>query len=917
MTAKLILGPMDKGLKQNPLAFYIDDDAFPQLINAYTWRGRVKRKRGTSLLGRLNRTITSAASTPVMTLNGSGDGSANLVSVFSLESNSSIEAGSIALTDGTNTYTDASGVITGAPGGSGTINYATGAISITGGAIGAGVTGTFDYNPNLPVMGLESLNIDATPFPGTLAFDTTYSYNINTAAPYNIYDVSFYKNPASDPSIGYVAKSAQTPVTWNGENYQQFWTVNYQGALWASNGIDEPFTGSNNGMQFKDISGVAITTAGNGTTIPAVATLTIVAHGLVQGDFIFINEVSGITGINFQTGYVTSADPQAANTVSVTFPTAILAGAYTSGGIAQYLTNTADDTVDPIRWYDGDPTINSGVNGWVNFSPPLFSGDTTYQIADLPLAQYYLVGAKLVINFRDRLLFLGPVVQTSSGDPIYAPSTVIYSQTGTPYYNSTFNGNIVAVTTQQFTVLAPDNQTAVPFAWFEDVNGLGGAISTGYASAISSVNSNEDILLIGLTNRQLKLISTGVENDPFTFYLTNQELGTGSAFSVINMDRGVISTGQHGIIITDQDNATRIDQDIPDQIFQFRLTDNGLERVTAQRDFVNEWIYFSYPDNEFQSEYPNKTLQYNYRDNSWAEFHESYTTYGQFRKFTGYTWASIGSIYPTWSSWNDPWNAGSSTLLQPEVIAGNSQGFVLVRGEGTYEATSLFIQDLVGNVVTSPGHSLQSGDYITISGCLGTVGAEVNGNIYAVDYVDDDSFELDPPITGGTYTGNGVITRMYVPFIQSKQFNPSWNDARKTRIGVQRYLLTKTSIAQVTLYIYLSQDLFDVYNKGPIIPDPESINNGLVYSTILYTCPESTNLGLTPANTNLQMVTANSPSQQQQIWHRINTSLIGDTVQFAITLDDLQMRDEDFTYQFAEIELHGAIIDLSPSQQLA
>ena len=91
---------------------------------------------------------------------------------------------------------------------------------------------------------------------------------------------------------------------------------------------------------------------------------------------------------------------------------------------------------------------------------------------------------------------------------------------------------------------------------------------------------------------------------------------------------------------------------------------------------------------------------------------------------------------------------------------------------------------------------------------------------------------------------------------------------------------------------------------------------------MLYTCPESTNLGLTPANTNLlqlnQIGSAGTTSNsQQQIWHRMNTSLIGDTVQFGFTLNETQMFDPNLYFQTAEIEFHGAILDLSPSSLLA
>jgi hypothetical protein len=370
--------------------------------------------------------------------------------------------------------------------------------------------------------------------------------------------------------------------------------------------------------------------------------------------------------------------------------------------------------------------------------------------------------------------------------------------------------------------------------------------------------------------------------------------------------------GGRGITITSQVSSQRIDLDIPDQIFQLTLNANGPQRVCAQRDFINEWIYFTYVDNEIATIYPNQTLQYNYRDGSWAIFNENYTTYGLFRKSTGQTWQTLPEEL-TWDSWNTPWNAGDSTLLQPEVIAGNQQGFVMVRDQDTNEGNSLYIQSFSGSLVTSPSHSLNNGDYIVISGCLGTIGDIVNGNIYSVSAVTANTFLLNPTIGTGTYLGGGEIKRMYIPFIQTKQFPMAWDMGRKTRLGVQQYLLTTTLKGQVELQIYLSQANQQPYNFGPIVPSDNSANNALVYSDTLFTCPESTNIGLTPANTNLQMPTA---AAQSQTWHRMNTSLIGDTVQVAFTMSDEQMRDPDFNNQFAEIELHAMVLTVSPSQLL-
>ena len=430
---------------------------------------------------------------------------------------------------------------------------------------------------------------------------------------------------------------------------------------------------------------------------------------------------------------------------------------------------------------------------------------------------------------------------------------------------------------------------------------------------------------MGFSNRQARLVYSGNDIVPFLFYVINSELGSGSTFSLINMDRGVLTIGDHGIIETAQTGASRIDLDIPDQLFQFSLINNGAQRITAQQDFINEWVYFTYriDEEEIKYRFPNQTLQYNYRDGTWAIFNESYTTYGQFRKATGYTWGTVGMTYKTWGAWTTPWSSGASNLMQPKVIAGNQQGFVLERDDGTGEGNSLTIQSFNVNQITSPNHGLNENDYVVISGCLGTVGALVNGNIYSVFNVSANTFMINPSIGAGTYFGGGLIQRMYVPLVQTRQFPPAWGMSRKTRIGVQQYLLSSTDKGQITLLIFLSQNPTGVSaaasNEGKIVPVAGSVNNALIYSTVLYTCAESANIGLTPANSNLQMYVdpSDGSTQQQQIWHRVNTSLIGDTVQLGFTMSDDQMRDPGFNNQFEEIELHSFIIDVTPSSVLA
>ena len=1003
MGEKIVVGPINKGLRTDRTPFVIDNDSFPTLINAYQWRGRVKRKRGTVAVNRLQRFFnsqkTSYSETGSITLDASGNG--NLLTGFTnnsypqltLEGNGEIIPGTVIIVDTGSAATFTDPAMDGTLSPSGSINYSTGQITIAAEA-GDTVKAVFSYYPCLPVMGLEDLNLTATQFPGNIAFDTTYAYNVLGSAPYTIYDVSFYKNPATATYTSYTAKTNPTPVRWHGKNYQQFWATNYEGALWATNGIAVPFVGTNIGMQFIPAASIGFVSQ-TATTI----VVTIASNPLVIGDFVFLNEWTANTAanaqtVNFQTGYVSTivgAD------ITLKFPNAAIAMDTYTPGIIQCLTTTVSTNKDCMRWYDGDPTNGNttspaltGTSGWVNFCPPVNLAPYDFNPDNLPPAQYYLVSARIVLQFKDRLLFFGPIIQTSSTGPFYLQDAVIYSQNGSPYYTASFSGANNAITsaaTQYTPILTPTNQSAQPNAYFYDVQGYGGYISAGYEAPILTVAPNQDVLIVGFATRKAKLVYSGNDIVPFNFFIINSELGDASTFSTIILDRGVFAVGNRGITITNQVQCERFDEEIPDQVFEIDLFNNGAQRTTATRDFINEWVYFTYTsnsntnDNTEVSIFPNQTLLYNYRDSSWAIFNECYTTYGQYRRQTGQTWATIGTEFETWAVWDQPWNAGETTLLQQQVIAGNQQGFVVIKGVGTEEVSSVYISnisfpvtitgataanpavltvansynvgevilitgvvgmtELNGNTYTitaatpttitinvdssgftayisggiattpgtiySPNHCLQNNDYIIINGCLGTIGTSVNGNVFSVFNVSQNYFSIYSPTitpTSGTYLGSGTVTRMYVPLIQTKQFPVAWEFSRKTRLGPQAYLFTFTENGQVELQIYLSQDAANAYNAGTIVPDPNSPNNALLYSDILFT---------SPIPNNLQTPTA---STQSQIWQRMNTSLIGDTVQIGITLNDAQMRDPNKILQFAEIELHSLVLDCSPSQML-
>jgi hypothetical protein len=265
----------------------------------------------------------------------------------------------------------------------------------------------------------------------------------------------------------------------------------------------------------------------------------------------------------------------------------------------------------------------------------------------------------------------------------------------------------------------------------------------------------------------------------------------------------------------------------------------------------------------------------------------------------------------SWNLWREPWNSGSNSPQFPSIIAGNPQGYVLIKDDGLGEAFSgtidtISLSGINNTQITSINHCVAEGDYLYFSNILGPI--TLNKQIAVViDTIDANNFVVDLPFDSTPYLGLGNYSRLSQPTLQTKQFPVYWDIGRKVRICAQKYLLDTTTAQQCTLNIYLSQNGNDAWND----PFNAGITNGLEYSRVLYTCPESINLGLTPANVNLQMPNA---IKQEQIWHRINTSLIGDSVQLGITLNDTQMRD--LQNATAEITLHGIQLTVQPSQIL-
>jgi len=849
---RLVLSDFSTGFETRLPAFKIDNEAFPYIVNAYPWRGRVKRKRGTDLLARLQRDFVdiSAGST-----DANGDISFNLKTIITpnLESDSDIAPSSItvvvngAAPPPIETFTEPAtpdGTLVGDQGNFGTINYTTGAITITGSNPSETVTVSFGYYPSLPALGLntydEEVLSDDINFPTPVYFDQTYAYSYSDATG-QFFDVSFYKNSVTE-----------NRVTWTGAIYQQFWGINYKNALWVTNG--KP------GFHYEDIVSIGDQSS---TTI----TVRLTTNDLELGDVCFFNEVQGTTTeINLQTGTVTTKPAGAPFDYVFTFSNTITVNTITPAtGICQYLTHTLSGGGDGIRWYDGFNSP-SHTKGFVNFSPPLESGN----------APPYLMGAKMIRVFKNRLIFFGTYEGRPGGTPVFYPDRVRASQNefnGPPYYSEIF----------------PDNQSFDAEAYMDNIGGKGYFTEAGTSENIISSTFAFDVVIVGFSSSWRQLIYTQNEEDPFVFHTIDIEFGNESRFASITLKDGIVAPGDKGYVAATPSEVERIDLKIPDEIYQIDNANNGNEKVTAIRDHQNEWIFFTYPTpitylDMSENRFNNRTLLFNYTEGNYATLEESYTAYGIFRENQPYTWEDN-----PWGSWdtsgNATWESGFNLARFPNIACGNQQGFIMIRTNGTQEGKSLSITDITTATKTFEviDHGLEANQYVRVEDCLGVTEAnDIIARIASTPTKDTIVLEFVPDITlTGTYIGLGVLRRIPNFTIYTKQFPNYWGAGKKIRVSNIRTLTNTTSVGEYIIQIFASQ-----------IAGVDSNNQAWIPTTqIVFTKPEKAFLAL-----------------QAQIWHRNIVSMTGDSLQFGFTMNDAQIRDYDIAT--SEWSLQALVADI-------
>lgn len=467
-------------------------------------------------------------------------------------------------------------------------------------------------------------------------------------------------------------------------------------------------------------------------------------------------------------------------------------------------------TTDPIRYsaFEQNPTV------WIDFAPII-------SINPIGPVTTRLTQCLAMLPFRGRLLAFRTLEGTNLANSTQYFQRIRWSAIGNPI--------------SDISSLFPAG-TVNANAWRDDIRGQGGFLDIPTSQAIISVGFVRDNLVVYCESSTWQLRYTGRSIAPFQIERVNAELGTESTFSAIQFDTSLVGIGDKGIVQCDSFKSDRIDIKIPDLVFDIQNVENGNKRVHGIRDFQNKLAYWTYlalfdgnvTDDEDQTiNYPNRRLVYNYENDSWAIFQDSFTALGYLQFTTAFTWETATF---SWESANFPW-IGKPALF-PYIAAGNQQGFIFVLDQFTANQKSLYIKNIIGNspnvtTLNIPNHNLEDNQVIQLVNIPSTDPFfDLNNLIFGVVVVDDNfieiwkynssngDFSLPQVHAAGTFIGIGDIIIRDGFSIQSKKFN-FLEDGQNIQMGYIDILMDNTSDGAVTLNVYADYNTANPLNTKP------------------------------------------------------------------------------------------------------
>jgi len=466
-----------------------------------------------------------------------------------------------------------------------------------------------------------------------------------------------------------------------------------------------------------------------------------------------------------------------------------------------FVTNNNLDLVapsyDPIRYYNNTT--------WIDLQPLVTATVTLWQ-------------AQILIPYYGRLLALNTWEGLTAGT--YAGATNFFARC-------------------RFSQIGdPTDQTN---GWRSDIFGRGGFIDAPTNEAIVSAAFFRNTLIVFFEYSTWQLRYIGEYGLPFIFERISSDFGAVSAYSPIVFDQGVMAVSDRGVIQAAANGVTRLDDQIPEQVFSFEIQNNAPNFVHGIRDFEKELVYWNYVDTSNSStnqSYPNTVLVFNYRNNTWAKFRDTITCFGPAQFQFGITWDSLTTF---WES-NVSWDNVDDQQYVDYITSGNQQGFINIYNNPDAETpqpvTTLYAPTLAITAVnfgvtpaqiTIPSHNLANSEIIYIQGMLWTgIDPGLNNMIYNVTVVDantitlsiwnfnSQSYDAVNITSSAVYIGGGRVTLFPKMNIQGKDFNPFQSEGKQFKLSYIDFQMDANiespAIAATTIQLFVNSYLGEQAN---------------------------------------------------------------------------------------------------------
>ena len=495
---------------------------------------------------------------------------------------------------------------------------------------------------------------------------------------------------------------------------------------------------------------------------------------------------------------------------------------------------------------------------------------------------------------------LAPPILNSAGDTLLTALITVVFKERLLFLNTTEMIGLNTVTfTNRFRFSVANSSPLAVDAFTTAVAGKGDFLEFPTKEAIISAEFLKDRLIVFLENSTWEIVYTGNQIDPFDVQKINTEIGVESTHSIIPFDKVILGMGSTGIHACNGLNVDRIDDWIPDTIFDISNINAGPQRVQGIRDYFQELAYWTYPSTEESYRdndvFPNRVLVFDYKNGTWAFNDDSITALGYFYLQDDLLiWQNITN---TWQEMTQTWEDGESNNLFRSVIAGNQEGWTfIVTPDLTRNCMSLQITDIATTAndvtLTIIDHNLPTDSFIFIDNIDDQVGnlEDLNGTIQRVDYVDADTVQIFEGGFAGTYRGQGTVERVSEIGIKTKEYNFFPNEGKWVYIPYVDFYVDRTDHGQVLVEYRSSSSYEQLVNNA-------NQSGALLGTNILETSPYA----LKPYE-----------QTQERFWHRIYFQMDGETVQLFIKMNNDQLFDPNIV--FSEFTINAVMYYAQPTQ---